>query len=207
MVNEGIPPRAWEYIADATSLAQRVLETGELAARLSPMPLGGTCALAFQKVDEETAAVFVFIRSSDSDYLGLTVVLRSTDGSLWRATESIVGTRWRGESLARPDRSWQGFGPVRLAVSGYAPAGDGYNHERAGRVPIPHVGWKCVTGLASRRISAIRASSTMERRENGVHPHTGAFLVLLRAPWTEDLFVEAIDINGNVISVGAPTPS
>lgn len=206
MKNENARQPGWDYIADATGVAQRAIDgAGDIAASIHSMAVGDVRALALQKVGR-TAAVLVLICVSDLEYLAITVFLCSAEESLWRPVESIRGTRWQGDSFTRPDESWQGRGPVRnLAVNGYAPQNDGEDHKSNGRTDAPLVGWKCVTGVASRQVSRVGASSSIEARENLVHPGTGAFLVLLRAPWREDLVVNGIDLDGQLLTLDAPT--
>lgn len=121
------------------------------------------------------------------------VVLRCGRGGHWALAPNSHGSLWLAPPTPRAKVAWEGWGPVfNLAFHAFAEPQDDLEHP-------PPEGWSWVTGVASQAIDRITVCSSLQRATRQVEPHTGFFLVLLRAKWLEPLEVRGLTADGSVL--------
>ncbi len=170
------------------------------ADTLAPPQHGSPRVIALDQA-EDRAGVWVLACSSMSACYGVPLLLHRLRDGGWQLPELRGASPWYGEARQRAGQAWEGWGSVLgVGVHGWAPAADTGDD---GTVARPQRGWKSVTGVAAERFVAITVRSGSDQRTVDVHPVTGAFMALIRAPWSGRLEVSGVEASGRALPIDA----
>lgn len=194
-----------ESLPPAIEAALSAIDHGHVVGELASLRIGASEPIALHRVDKH-AGVLALTRTDRSDYIATGVVLREDDRGSWELPQRISGVAWHWKDPRRPTWDWPSWGPVfGLSTGGWA-AGSGDETgpmSALGETP-PDAAWKWVFGVAARRIVAVEARSSLGTSRNPVDPRTGAFIVLVRAQWSEQLSYQGIADDGGLVSLRHP---
>jgi hypothetical protein len=205
-----------EVHADPESVVACAIEavrTGEVASDLRAVGAAECRPIALQRV-ASNAVVIVLTQAADGkSIVGLRTVgvfLRQSSEGSWVGPSLMSGVRLPDAAVIRQRSSWHGWGAVIApSAGGFAP---GPTEEHAHLVTPtaisrPDASWKWVTGVAAETVQEVRAWSTMDSRSALPQPTTGAFVVLVRARWDEEIQAAGTTADGYEFDVFNQLPS
>ncbi len=182
---------------DLIRAALRTVESGTVCVDLSTIRAGTECGITIHRLDR-AAVVSVLSRTNSMPSFHQTNVLLVADESgLMKVPDGMQGTVWGSEIIDRLDGELE-----RCLSTGGSGQGDPEAIHGGPVPPRPSVMWTWVSGVARRGVVAVTASSSMSAATNAVVPETGAFVVLLEAPWAESPSFYGTAENGEVVNLG-----
>lgn len=180
---------------DLIRAALHTLESGRACTDLATIEVGTERGIASHRVGAN-AVVSVLARTSDGfSFHQANVFLSADESGRVQVPQSVDGTIWEHEVLDR-----HAVGPARNVSAGGSGQGPSVGHGDA--VPVfPSLMWTWVSGIAPRGVVTVSAASTVAAATNAVVAETGAFVVLLEAPWAEAVTYWGTAEDGAVVAL------
>ena len=184
---------------DLVRAALLTLESGAVCTDLATIEAGTERGIAFHRVGPNAVVSVVARPSTAASFHQANVLLVADDGGQWEAPHGTIhGTSCGSEVLHRV----RGGPAGNVSVGGRGqgpPVGHGEPIP-----PRPSVMWAWVSGIAPDDVVAVGAASTIATATNVVVAETGAFVVLLEAPWGEHVSYWGTTEDGAVVALEAP---
>lgn len=154
-------------------------------------------AIALQLVGNH-AAVWVLSQRSTEEYVNNWIFLYREEPGVWKLPDLASAGHWPEEGWTRADEEWAGWGPVvDLSTHRWAPGTGGTSGEVS--FQAPETGWIYATGIASRRLIGVTATSRLDERQATVDTDSGVFLVMVKAEWREDISIVGWEYGGRPV--------